>query len=224
MARLRNHVIGITVISAGVCGALPFRNESIDSPATPSPEVAQQQIDLLQDTERQGISMQNIGPKQQLQLNLSVAAPHALPTTEPELVSRPATLELSTTGHIQTAANSGSIEAPPKVANRFEPLVTTRPASQEPQPDNTLVIIDRLHRITDGDTLESLAERYLGDGTRWREILKQNETLLAGQDLLPIGEDLRIYGARSTRATHSAVQSNPETARALVPISRTPSP
>jgi nucleoid-associated protein YgaU len=50
----------------------------------------------------------------------------------------------------------------------------------------------RRHRLTDGDTLERLAERYLGDAARTEEIFAINRDLLTAPDLLPLGKIIRI--------------------------------
>jgi nucleoid-associated protein YgaU len=50
----------------------------------------------------------------------------------------------------------------------------------------------RRHRLTDGDTLERLAERYLGDAARADEIFAINRDLLGAPDLLPLGKIIRI--------------------------------
>jgi nucleoid-associated protein YgaU len=48
------------------------------------------------------------------------------------------------------------------------------------------------HRIGDGDTLTSLARRYLGDGSRYQEIFAANRDRLASADVLPIGIEIEI--------------------------------
>jgi nucleoid-associated protein YgaU len=48
------------------------------------------------------------------------------------------------------------------------------------------------HRIVDGDTLEGLAQRYLGSADRAREIFEANRDVLADPKLLPIGAELKI--------------------------------
>ncbi|RIK83187.1 MAG: hypothetical protein DCC68_04425 [Planctomycetota bacterium] len=50
----------------------------------------------------------------------------------------------------------------------------------------------RLHRVEDGDTLASLAERYFGDAGRAREIHEANCERLPASGALPIGVDLLI--------------------------------
>ncbi|GAA2180168.1 hypothetical protein GCM10009785_09890 [Brooklawnia cerclae] len=51
----------------------------------------------------------------------------------------------------------------------------------------------RTHLVQPGDDLWSLAERYFGDGTRWRQIAEVNDTvLIEGTDLLQPGMVLAI--------------------------------
>jgi nucleoid-associated protein YgaU len=50
----------------------------------------------------------------------------------------------------------------------------------------------RRHRLTDGDSLERLAERYLGSAERAGEIYDINRDVLAEPDLLPLGRIIRI--------------------------------
>ncbi|MCE5266451.1 MAG: tail protein X [Planctomycetaceae bacterium] len=50
----------------------------------------------------------------------------------------------------------------------------------------------RTHRIVDGDTLDALAERYLGSASREGEIFAANRDVLMDPKLLPIGAMLKI--------------------------------
>jgi nucleoid-associated protein YgaU len=50
----------------------------------------------------------------------------------------------------------------------------------------------RTHQVRDGDSLEALAQRYLGDSERWREIFQVNRQFVAQPDLLPLGAKLDI--------------------------------
>lgn len=45
----------------------------------------------------------------------------------------------------------------------------------------------RRHRVVEGDTLWSIAERYLGDGSRWREVLEANRERIVDPGDLPVG-------------------------------------
>jgi nucleoid-associated protein YgaU len=50
----------------------------------------------------------------------------------------------------------------------------------------------RVHVIHNGDTLERLAERYLGDGARALELFDLNRDVLENPHLLPLGVELRV--------------------------------
>ena len=58
------------------------------------------------------------------------------------------------------------------------------------------------HKIIDGDSLASLAERYLGSASRAMEIYEANRSVLAQPEILPIGVELKI-----PRADQAAAQS-----------------
>jgi nucleoid-associated protein YgaU len=49
-----------------------------------------------------------------------------------------------------------------------------------------------MHVVANGDTLEKLAERYLGDAGRALEIFDLNRDQLSNPHLLPIGVELRV--------------------------------
>jgi nucleoid-associated protein YgaU len=57
-------------------------------------------------------------------------------------------------------------------------------------PDNQPT--QRRHRLTDGDSLQRLAERYLGNAARADEIFAINRDVLSEPDLLPLGKIIRI--------------------------------
>lgn len=110
---------------------------------------------------------------------------------------------------------------PPDAEEQVPPAASLRRASEPvgpgPDPAETRV---RVHRIRDGDTLEGLAERFLGDRSRWREIRDANREILVTDDVLPIGTSLQIpprlvATSQSAPATEaSASPSRPD----LVPI------
>ena len=69
------------------------------------------------------------------------------------------------------------------------------------------------HVIKDGDTLESIAARYLGDAARHHEIFAANRHVLAHPELLPIGVSITIpSGAKAQPAP------SPSNADGLVPV------
>ena len=48
------------------------------------------------------------------------------------------------------------------------------------------------HKIVDGDTLASLAERYLGSKTAADAIFQANRDVLSNPEMLPIGVELKL--------------------------------
>ncbi len=48
------------------------------------------------------------------------------------------------------------------------------------------------HTVVDGDTLASLAERYLGSCSRAGELFQANRDVLSDPELLPIGVELKL--------------------------------
>lgn len=70
------------------------------------------------------------------------------------------------------------------------------------------------HRIADGDSLESLAERYLGAAGRAEELLEANRELLPNPTVLPIGLELRIPPRRPA----DSLPGNLMPKRALSPL------
>lgn len=72
----------------------------------------------------------------------------------------------------------------------------------------------RTHRIVEGDSLEQLAEHYLGSRERFLELFEANRHILARPDVLPLGERLVIpFLAPSSlvpqRPTYNRVDSRP---------------
>ncbi len=67
--------------------------------------------------------------------------------------------------------------------------LATPPWSAPNQPEP---VESRTHIVSDGDSLERLASRYLSDPRRGGEIYELNRDVLSSPDMLPIGVELRI--------------------------------
>jgi nucleoid-associated protein YgaU len=65
------------------------------------------------------------------------------------------------------------------------------------------------HKIVDGDTLSSLAVRYLGDERRYMEIYQQNRDVLSSPHTLPIGRTLRMPPLDANTASRGDSPRNP---------------
>jgi nucleoid-associated protein YgaU len=73
----------------------------------------------------------------------------------------------------------------------------------------------RVHKVADGDTLQTLAEQYLGSADRFSEIYEANRDLLSSPEILPIGVELQIPPGPS----QSPSPSNFMPKRPLLPVS-----
>jgi nucleoid-associated protein YgaU len=71
------------------------------------------------------------------------------------------------------------------------PVVVT-PVKREESPPPMDGTVKQVHKIIDGDSLPALAERYLGDASRAKEIFEANRDVLTDFQLLPIGVELKI--------------------------------
>lgn len=124
--------------------------------------------------------------------------------------ARPVTASVSTTANPNPAAkpqltkSAKSMALPPRMAASFGEA-TERPHTNAPPPivpfrEIQGVHVDdtrqrrplRKHRVVDGDSLESLAQRYLGDAARANEIFDANRDVLESPDLLPLKVKLTI--------------------------------
>ena len=70
-------------------------------------------------------------------------------------------------------------------------MESTRPTDAD-RPFPTVNEGFRIHRIIDGDSLESLAQHYLGFSGRSTEIFEANRSVLSDPEILPIGLELKI--------------------------------
>lgn len=77
----------------------------------------------------------------------------------------------------------GGNAAVPRIAQRYPPAAKNPPAP---------LAAEVRHRVKDGDTLASLAERYLGNADRAPALFEANRDVLSDPDLLPIGAVLKI--------------------------------
>ncbi len=84
-----------------------------------------------------------------------------------------------------TSATNAAYDVPAKVADNDRLAAPPWPATEEREEP-------RIHVVVDGDSLEKLAGRYLGDPQRSAEIFELNRGLLSNPDLLPIGAELQM--------------------------------
>jgi nucleoid-associated protein YgaU len=169
------------VLGAGVLAAWPFRQYS---PHSTPPPTATAPLDLTlrrQDVTLKASPSSDTSPAVGLDVadqegNLKPVQPAAFSVSRPDLED---------------------LGPPPELPMAFSP-VTSRPPGvfvpRVPQVDRWLEkqMRPRQYKLRDGDTLESLAERWLGSRTRAGEIYQANREVLASPDLLPLGVTIVI--------------------------------
>ena len=178
---------------------MPFRNREPNAPTATLEKITDPNQQL---------------PRHELTLQLSI--PTELPAEQQIVRDEPPIPTVEVAKPIVQAQESptAEVKAPPALASTFEPLSTTILDMSEA---DTLHVAapspNRVHRIADGDTLESLAQRYLGASRRWKVIFNANADVLSDPQLLPIGTEIEIPPI-SEATTSEATASND----GLVPV------
>jgi nucleoid-associated protein YgaU len=172
-------LVVVVVVAAGFCAAWPFRRRDRAAQVPPS---SRQLIDVA-------LRQPDVA------LEVSSVSEHS-PASN--LSDRHEPGELA--GQVARQALRPDLESlapPPRLAQDFGPLAADLAAGRRQwQPVRMKLPLSqaamRRHRLTDGDSLEGLAERYLGDARRANEIFEVNREILPAADLLPLGKIIRI--------------------------------
>jgi phage tail protein X len=184
MSRVRKLATVAVIGSVATCAALPFFRRSAPVTCDVRPRVESElpwrerpiPIPLGIDTPSPSPGSENAGTAP----GSGTADPNHTPRlTAPVRVSRP-TL--------------------PPAFTTTPPLASTERATESSDRESTVPVVpaasarDTLHRhkIADGDTLATLAERYYGDAERSREIFEANREILSSPAVLPIGVEIVI--------------------------------
>jgi len=165
-----------------------------------------------------------------LVLRKQAASPASDPSTSPQQpggirLTGPAAAAADPAGRPTTVAGAINADPPPPTLARDYPCSgvsgTARwPAPLDMMPRRTTMADDspRTHKIVDGDTLEALAERYLGSAARSAEIYEANRDVLPSPQLLPIATQLKIPPRRNQST--SPFSSGTIRKRPVVPVER----
>lgn len=171
-------MIALGVILFGVCAALPFRQPLPVRQVGLDPPV-RIELPLRKADVPVGLLQADASPASDLSRQAEQAAPLEAPR-----------LTRSTPG--EALAN---VAPPPALPISFQPIgEDLRPTSWKPTAPPPVTPPQKLrpYRLRDGDTLERLAERYLGDRGRAEEIFAGNRHVLARPDLLPVGVEILL--------------------------------
>lgn len=157
-------VLGILV--AGLCAAWPFRQ---DPPAAPQPPPAAISPNLL--PRGRDVTLEAAPPGEASPaVDLAEYSPAPVRTAS-VTIERP---DLSL------------LAPPPAMPAAFDPAEPVVPQSLPPR------AAIRTYRLRDGDTLEWVAQRFLGAPSRADELFELNRDVLARADLLPVGVTIKI--------------------------------
>ena len=183
-------IVGLGILIAGCCAAMPFQRRAMDGSShdqEPSvPFATEPQLHLARERAQaapSGSSAQGISDLYRI---LPIQPPVQVPASQiPDPVQPVPFIE----DHY-----------PPGSSNPLAPFVALPgqlpEATATGQPPLRGAGGESYHRVQNGDTLSMLAERYLGDAGRERDIYDLNRSILASPDLLPLGQWLRIPSAR----------------------------
>jgi nucleoid-associated protein YgaU len=167
--------MALCVLLGGVCAALLFRRDA-PRPALSAPAAAEQ----LRIRSRNRAAAR-VDPPQDSHgtLPADLSPPVPSPAARPAVVVKPLDRQ----------------ESPPPLAAKYPESSPSANSRWGTSMEMMLPVIKETghsHRIVDGDTLEGLAQRYLGSADRAREIFDANRDVLADPKLLPIGVELKI--------------------------------
>lgn len=213
MSNTKRIFIGFGVIALGVCAALPFRHppgQRNSMAVVPVPE----ELELGKD-----LPLQVPGQKLVSQLQ----TPASAPTLSREPVSQPA--KAAEASVAQEPMSDHQVDYPPALPDEYQPLFPARGKVR----NTTGVVIGpsytqrdskplRHHIIHDGDTLASLAQRYLGSADRADEIFQANRDVLTAPELLPIGVEIVLPARQNTDTPHTPTDSRRRRSESAVSV------
>lgn len=200
-------VLAVAVVAAGVCAAWPFRRDlngplpaaAIETNVTEL-TLRQQDVTLAASPVSEPSPATGLGELTDIPESQAQDALAAAPRPPLEALGLPPEMPPVFRSLILPVAQ-GSYPAQGNRYDPFEPRAAVgnyttngmydgRPTRLPPRPIR--------HRIVDGDTLEKLAEQYLGDPSRARDIFEANRRVLDDPQLLPLGKVIELPPQQAT--------------------------
>jgi len=140
---------------------------------------------------------------------IALPGQHALPPT-------PRTPEVTTHRVRKPRLESVPVNAPANIESPAMPLPPIAPPHHGAAAEAT-------HQIRDGDSLEKLAEKYLGSRSMAESIFHANRDVLDSPDLLPIGTTLKIP-TQSVQTSQAGSQASPNRWKPVTQLQPLPPP
>lgn len=197
MGRMKKLLLAGSVLVLGIVLAWPFRKTGLEDGAAGRVEVAEQ-------TPLRSQSPIERHAEKRTEMH-TVAKMAGLSHSDTPVRASPVTSPFDLAGH---PAFRGTVPVePPYVPPTYQPNLTVEPAdatgravysavdSVAESGEDSSQLRQRsglIHIVSDGDTLDRLAERYLRDSGRGLEIFDLNRDRLTNPHLLQIGVELRI--------------------------------
>jgi nucleoid-associated protein YgaU len=180
-------MIALGVVLIGFCAALPFRQ---------TPVVRQ---------ERAAIAKPVSLPLRRADGPLAMVLPNETSPASGLAADSPpsatATLPMASgLPNAPTRSETMNVAPPPAMPIAFHPISDElKPTSWKPTPPGAdlPVVKPRKYVLRDGDSLERLAERFLGNRARAEEIFAMNRHVLSREDLLPVGKEIVLPARKS---------------------------
>jgi len=175
------------VLCAGVCAAWPFRQPQQRPAARPAAaplELTLRRADvvLLASPHAESSPAVNL----EAIANAQVNRPRS---DQPAAIKRTFELtNLTPPPPLPIAFQPSSASEPPP-GGQWRPISRWAPVAAAPRPPDRRQQ-PRPYRLRDGDTLENIAERFLGSPTRAADIYDANRDVLPQPDLLPVGKTI----------------------------------
>lgn len=208
MSSSRRLVLGVAVLLSTVLAALPFKKQLLNKEAQNCERLSDFRWREARASVPTPLKVRE-GESPAKELHASVANRQRATEGEREnWVKHPVTIR--------------ETSKPPRIPETYRPLLQPGPAASPPEgirmkgtataenssgpedrietssdgvtkPDDTRII---RHRIRDGDTLQALAAKYLGDPGRHQEIYEANKDRLPSEEVLPLNLTIEIYVPR----------------------------
>lgn len=194
MSRARKLLVVSFVLALGIGLAWPFRNVAPEFAPTDPSDASVMPISEAVPRPARPAPLPKQSAHATPALERHVAAKMA--STAEDATAAPALTGLDVENH--PALANHSLEAPttcPTSSRSVDAARDARPAYATSRPvpsEDSAWPEEVVHIVRNGDTLEKLAQRYLGDEGRALELFDLNREQLANPHLLPIGAELRI--------------------------------
>ena len=193
MSKKRRILIAAVLLGGAVCAALPFARSPLPTKTTQQAAGGEPLLLRGVDTKSDAyVPNPTDAEGNSASAALAVAAETSDSATAPAVSHLPSLGNLSPPPEL-ASDYPGEFETDQRPSDSSAALVARAPGANDDGNTTTAPsAARRRHTIRDGDTLESLAARYLGERKRADEIYGANRSLLPQRDVLPIGVEIVI--------------------------------